>query len=297
MNALALNTTGYENTAIGRAALYSNQPTSDENGRRNTAAGFKALYANTTGYENTALGYQAFQNGTGYYNSTALGYLTSITASDQVRIGNSAVTSIGGQVGWTTLSDARFKRNIAEDVPGLEFIMKLRPVTYNMDLYALAEYIGTPDGIRSEKADAFQNRIVYTGFIAQEVEEAARSVGFTFSGVDAPKNENDYYGLRYAEFTVPLVKAVQEQQGILGDHGLRILALESAVGGQQSAVGSWQLAGEKWQAEKDNFETRIRELEEENNRLRSANEAIMSSLTRLEKEVGELRGGVAKIPD
>ena len=28
--------------------------------------------------------------------------------------------------------------------------------------------------------------------------------------MDAPKNENDLYGLRYAEFVVPLVKAVQE---------------------------------------------------------------------------------------
>ena len=39
---------------------------------------------------------------------------------------------------------------------------------------------------------------------------AAKKAGFTFSGVDVPKNENDYYGLRYAEFTVPLVKAIQE---------------------------------------------------------------------------------------
>jgi len=48
------------------------------------------------------------------------------------------------------------------------------------------------------------------GFIAQEVEQAAHSIGYDFSGVDAPKNENDFYGLRYAEFVVPLVKAVQE---------------------------------------------------------------------------------------
>ena len=51
--------------------------------------------------------------------------------------------------------------------------------------------------------------IVYTGFIAQEVEDAAQSIGYDFSGVDKPQNDNDFYGLRYAEFTVPLVKAVQ----------------------------------------------------------------------------------------
>ena len=33
---------------------------------------------------------------------------------------------------------------------------------------------------------------------------------YSFSEVDAPNNENDFYGLRYAEFVVPLVKAVQE---------------------------------------------------------------------------------------
>jgi hypothetical protein len=250
MNALAFNTTGYENTAVGRAALYSNttayhniamgykalytqsfnnggtpyavsniaigcealysnQPTAVNNGFRNIAIGHMALQTNTTGWENTALGSYAFQVGT-YSNSTALGAWTGITASDQVRVGSYAVTSIGGLVGWTTLSDGRFKRNIEEGVPGLEFIMKLRPVTYNMDIDALAEYIGIPDSLRLEKADCFQNRILYTGFLAQEVEEAANSLGFDFSGVDAPKNENDYYGLRYAEFTVPLVKALQE---------------------------------------------------------------------------------------
>ncbi len=44
------------------------------------------------------------------------------------------------------------------------------------------------------------------------MEQAAREVGYDFSGVDAPKNSQDYYGLRYAEFVVPLVKGMQEQQ-------------------------------------------------------------------------------------
>ena len=57
-----------------------------------------------------------------------------------------------------------------------------------------------------------KEKIVYTGFIAQDVEKAARELGFDFSGVDAAKNAKDLYGLRYSEFVVPLVKAVQEQQ-------------------------------------------------------------------------------------
>jgi len=72
-----------------------------------------------------------------------------------------------------------------------------------------------PDSIKAkrmqtEEAYSTSSNVLHTGFIAQEVEEAAKKVGFNFDGVDAPKNEHDLYGLRYAEFVVPLVKAVQE---------------------------------------------------------------------------------------
>ena len=58
---------------------------------------------------------------------------------------------------------------------------------------------------REEKA-----KIKYTGFVAQEVEKAAQKLGYDFSGVDAPKSRDGFYGLRYGDFVVPLVKAVQE---------------------------------------------------------------------------------------
>ena len=44
------------------------------------------------------------------------------------------------------------------------------------------------------------------------MEHAANEAGYDFSGIDKPKNENDFYGLRYSDFVVPLVKAVQQQQ-------------------------------------------------------------------------------------
>jgi len=53
---------------------------------------------------------------------------------------------------------------------------------------------------------------VRTGFIAQDVEKAAQDAGYDFSGLHKPTNDKDNYSLAYAEFTVPLVKAVQEQQ-------------------------------------------------------------------------------------
>ena len=72
--------------------------------------------------------------------------------------------------------------------------------------------------IPSDLETAFlqKENIRYTGFIAQEVEQAAQSVNFDFSGVDVPSdNPADYYGLRYAEFVVPLVKAKQELAQII----------------------------------------------------------------------------------
>jgi hypothetical protein len=133
------------------------------------------------------------------------------------------MTSIGGQVGWTSFSDGRFKENIREDVPGLAFVSQLRPVTYRVDRERIDEFTGAKAwreqmkrehrGFKDVDRERFSS--VTTGFIAQEVEEAATKCGFEFSGVDAPQNDHGLYGLRYGEFVVPLVKAVQEQQKLI----------------------------------------------------------------------------------
>ena len=130
----------------------------------------------------------------------------------------SSVSSIGGYDNWSNISEERFKGNMREDVKGLSFIQKLRPVTCKLDLYAIEKiFDGYYDG--SESNDNNGNyetkQIRHIGFIAQEVETAAQELGFDFSGVDAPKNEKDFYGLRYAEFVVPLVKGMQEQQELI----------------------------------------------------------------------------------
>ncbi|MCP4440042.1 MAG: hypothetical protein GY810_13940 [Aureispira sp.] len=177
---------------------------------RNTFIGHNTGLVNTTGLNNTALGNNALSTGATRQNTTALGYNTAITGNHQVRLGNSAVASIGGFAGWSNVSDARFKTNVQENVAGLDFINKLRPVTYNLDMDAIAKKLNTPDSLRIKEAETQKAAQLQTGFIAQEVEAAAKELGYDFSGVDAPKNEDDHYGLRYAEFTVPLVKAVQE---------------------------------------------------------------------------------------
>ena len=181
----------------------------------------------------TAVGYFANSTGAVYNNTTGLGYNANCTAANQVRIGNSSVRSIGGYTNWTNLSDSRFKRNVQEDVKGLEFITALRPVSYNLDLHGVEDFFVQHYGERPTESmpDQYEKESIrYSGFIAQEVEATARTLGYDFSGVDAPKNADDFYGLRYAEFVVPLVKAVQEQQAMIQDQqatiGLLIAALE-----------------------------------------------------------------------
>jgi len=239
--ALHSNTTGYQNTANGFWALRSNTT-----GNENTAIGYMALYTNTIGNNNTAIGSYAFFHGTDYFNSTAIGYNTRITASNQIRLGDSAVTSIGGHVGWTTLSDMRFKKDVKENVPGLDFIMKLKPVTYYLVMDTIAQFNNTPDSLRMKDAEALKGKMLQTGFIAQDVEKAASECGFEFSGVDAPKNEKDYYGLRYATFVVPLVKAVQEQQ--------------TTIDKQQATINNQQLMINELKNENENIKKELQEL-------------------------------------
>ncbi len=225
-SALFSNTTGYDNVAIGVASLFANT-TSPEN----VAIGYNALSTLTTGYQNCGLGFSA-QTGSTSRNSTALGAYantasTSINstavgsqaianANNKVRLGDASVTVVEGPVSYT-VSDGRFKTNIKEeDVRGLDFINKLRPVVYNFDTRKFQEFLtqNMPDSIRKRYFDkkdfAPSTAIRQSGFIAQEVEKAAKETGYDFNGVHVPENKNDNYSLAYAEFVVPLVKSVQE---------------------------------------------------------------------------------------
>jgi trimeric autotransporter adhesin len=188
------------------------------------------------GSNNTMLGASADISQDGLFNCVAIGKSSTCTASNQVRLGNSSTTSIGGIVGFSNLSDGRYKKNIQEAVKGIDFIMKLRPVTYQLDMAGINKKLNINAGKMDDqlkRSVAEQEKTVFSGFVAQEVEQASKAAGYDFSGVDKPKNENDMYGLRYAEFVVPLVKAMQEQQQMIidlkkqnEDLQKRVLALE-----------------------------------------------------------------------
>ncbi|HRI21377.1 MAG TPA: tail fiber domain-containing protein, partial [Panacibacter sp.] len=114
------------------------------------------------------------------------------------------------------ISDGRYKKNIKSNVPGLDFINSLKPVTYTLDIDGLENKLhpaaakNNTESADEKAAKEAKKKILYSGFVAQDVETSAKKLGYDFSGIDAPKNKDDLYGLRYAEFVVPLVKAVQE---------------------------------------------------------------------------------------
>lgn len=233
---------GYRNTAVGSKALYTNKigycntavgfraQCDTKYGNWNTAIGHMAMFATDTAWYNTYVGACNGMSGSKRINSSAFGYMADPTANNMVAIGNTSVTWIGGQVGWSTYSDGRVKRNVSNEIDGLDFILALRPVTYQYDIKKLDSLMGNVNPLNEmallRQARADQEKIVYSGFIAQEVEQAAKKCGYDFSGVQAPVNEQTPYSLRYAEFVVPLVKAVQEQQGIISDLGMRISELQ-----------------------------------------------------------------------
>ncbi len=252
----------FENTASGNVALGYNAATNNTTGAGNTAVGNQAMGANLTGTGNTAVGNNALGatsnswyntvvgdnsgmnfdngynnvfvganndvNGSGYFNVTAIGQAVVCTASSQARIGNSATNSIGGYADWTNFSDGRYKKNMQENVKGLDFIMRLRPITYHLDVTGIRAHLGQgvvkDEGTR--RSVVAREAEVLSGFAAQEVEAAAAASGYAFSGVDKPKNANDFYGLRYGDFVVPLVKGMQQQQQMIDVLQKKVAALE-----------------------------------------------------------------------
>ncbi len=219
------NTTGIWNTGIGSMALQSNidglgntatyfqSLYKNIDGGYNTAFGWYSLQFNTTGYGNTAVGAGAlYGNVTGDYNtvvgndagisndrsnSTVIGNGAHVNTSNKIRFGNSSVTVIEGQVAYSFPSDARFKYNIKNNVPSLDFIKKIRPVTYYLDEQKLDAF--TQTGVINKslagQTSLSATKQLHTGLLAQNVEKTANELGYSFDGVHAPANDRDHYSI------------------------------------------------------------------------------------------------------
>ena len=128
VDALGSNTIGNANTASGAAALGNNTTGFD-----NTASGFATLLGNTTGNFNTAVGYFANVSTDGLTNATVIGANAIVNASNKVRLGDTNVNVIEGQVAYTFTSDATKKENF-RPVDGEEVLRKIggfNPTSWN----------------------------------------------------------------------------------------------------------------------------------------------------------------------
>jgi hypothetical protein len=173
-----------------------------------------SLSGDTISTGTTVIGYNSFRTKMGsndLYNTViASNYEKFSGYNHETNIfGNSNTTSIGGYAVWNVFSDGRFKYAIKENVPGLEFVNKLRPVTFYLDRRAIVEHsVGKEYASVIHKPETVRERQI--GFLAQEVEQAAKEMNFDFSAVSVPDHPEGIYTIKYAEFVPVLVKAVQE---------------------------------------------------------------------------------------
>jgi hypothetical protein len=255
--AMRYNSTGYSNTAVGSEAMLNltsaiyntslgvRSGYNITTGGGNTAIGFWSQYNNTSGQQNTSVGTEALAyNYTGTYN-VALGSFSGPNSSwnntvslgnhgyanggnNQSFLGNLSTIWNGGNVGWSTYSDARVKKDIQEDVVGLEFINRLHPVTYHRDIDVQAQLTGNQ--LKEDYPQQYDiEQIKFSGFLAQEVVQAANESGYEFSGITFPENDHQLYTLSYESFVVPLVKAIQEQQALIEQLQTKIAAVEQYI--------------------------------------------------------------------
>jgi hypothetical protein len=145
---------------------------------------------------NTLVGWYAYQvNGYGGNDQSLLG-----------RGNNSVYNCVF--VGWTNVSDCRDKTNIQPLTNlGLNFIRKLNPVKYKWDRRQnYVDKCGFEYGVKDGTLK--QDKVQY-GFLAQEIEFAAKSLGQNFDAVTYD-NFRDQYTVNYLDMVASLTKALQE---------------------------------------------------------------------------------------
>ena len=113
-----------------------------------------------------------------------------MNANNKVRIGNTGVTVIEGQVAFSASSDARLKEDITVVDVGLALINDLNPVSYHR--------------INSSSDD------IEMGLLAQEVEEVLAAHGLSNSGMVHQASEDAYRSVRYNDLLAPMIRAIQE---------------------------------------------------------------------------------------
>ena len=195
-NALSANTSGFINVSVGQNTLEENTT-----GTGNTAVGYRSGQYNTSGGNNTFLGNQAkTTSGSTITNATAIGANAEVSVSNKIRLGDTNVSVIEGQVGFTAASDRRLKEQISKTKYGLETLLKLVPVDYLLKSNGLAQI----------------------GFIAQDLKPL---VPEAVNGTEGDIEKGETLGITYTTLIPILTKAIQEQQSQIDSQAKQIKIL------------------------------------------------------------------------
>jgi len=196
-------------TAIGYGSLYSTT------GGYNVAYGAESGYDVSTGEYNTIIGHQAANSGTNDLtsgsNNTLIGYqsaASSSSVSNEITLGNSSISSLRCQVQTiSSLSDERDKTNIEPLQAGLDFVERLKPVSFTWNM-----------------RDGGKVGIEETGFIAQDLQQVQQETGINIPNLVFDENP-ERLEASYGTLVPALVQAIK-------DLSLKVNDLEAQVKAQ-----------------------------------------------------------------
>lgn len=184
--AMQTNTKGNNNTAMGFEVMHKNK-----DGNNNTAVGYQSMLINTIGSGNTAIGYQSGPTVYNLTNTIAIGNEATVQSSNTIQLGNSAITTIAGQVPFTITSDRRYKEAITPLPLGLDFINRLQPVEY----------------IRKNNSSQTKE----WGIIAQDLVQTLQDIHYKNAGIVAENSAVDHMlSVRYNDLIAPVINSIQE---------------------------------------------------------------------------------------
>jgi hypothetical protein len=183
-----------QSVALGAGALLN----SGGGSTRSTAIGYNAGNAVTQSIENVFIGSNSQGFGGAARNQVVIGYNASANADNTVTLGNGAITFLRCAGALTALSDRRDKTDIVKLAEGIEFIKKLKPVSYTWN---------TRDKSKVGSKAA--------GFIAQDLLDLQQNSAIGDNLDLVTYNNPERLEARYGNLLPVIVKGIQEQQELI----------------------------------------------------------------------------------
>ena len=216
-------TTGVENTLIGGLA-----GDSINTGSRNTIIGFEAGETLTTATDCVIIGHGCEPSGVGADIQIVMGASATGVGNGNFTVGNGSVDSnlVLGATTWTAPSDSRMKEDVATSTAGLSFVNDLRPVTYKWKKEK--DLPTSMDAYVEGSEKRVINDTTNHGFIAQEVKSTIDAHPEIKDGFDMwmEKDSDGQQRVAPSALIPILTKAIQEQQALIESLTARIETLE-----------------------------------------------------------------------